>query len=257
MPRLRLGTAAALLALAGCAAPGSTEAASPTTSDPSAAGTVTTSPSMTTSRGAYEEIEFRLRNGEVRSGRLFGEGQVAVVLSHMGREGDGQDDWEPFAEDLADRGVQVLTYTHLGVEVWQDVLGAVDYLRESGAKKVIAGGASLGAMASLYAAEQSGSDINGLIWLAGVLRNSGYEFTRASVSKIACPMLIASGDQDAYDAGDDAPELHSWVRTSELLIVRSMLHGTDVLGRGGEPADQLEKAMLALVDRVKSRTSTC
>jgi polyhydroxybutyrate depolymerase len=36
----------------------------------------------------YNDIEFAASDGEQRAGRLFGDGDTAVVLSHMGRSGD-------------------------------------------------------------------------------------------------------------------------------------------------------------------------
>lgn len=91
-------------------------------------------------------------------------------------------------------------------EVHLDVLGAVAYLRDNGAERVVVGGASIGAMASLYAAEQSESNLDGVIWLAGILRGE-YIFEQADVAAIGCPILIMSGDQDRYGAADDARQL--------------------------------------------------
>lgn len=70
-------------------------------------------------------------------------------------------------------------------------------------------------------------------------------------------MLVASGDRDGYGAGDDAGQLHSWVPTSELHIVPSLRHCTDILAEGGEPADQLKQAMLAFLERVSADSNTC
>jgi dienelactone hydrolase len=201
----------------------------------------------------YRRVHFTARDGATRSGRLFGDGRVAIVLSHMGRAGDSQDDWESLAGELARRGYRVLTYERRDAfeDVWQDVLGAADYLRDHGADKVIAGGASIGAMASLYAAEQPSSKLDGVIWLAGVLQGSGYDFQEADVAQIACPMYFISGDQDAYGAADAARQLHGWATApSQLLILRSDRHGTDILDEGGPTARKLMLAMVRFVKRV-------
>jgi dienelactone hydrolase len=126
----------------------------------------------------------------------------------MGRPGDSQDDWISFAEELAENGYQALTYERrvsFG-EVWQDVLGAADYLRDNGAQTVLAAGASIGP-GPLDAAEQPRSDLNGVIWLAGVLQNRGFHFQATDVSKIACPTLAISGDKDIYCAAGAARKL--------------------------------------------------
>lgn len=229
------------------------EGSSAPTTEPAA----TTEPSVPS--GSYRDVEFNAPDGAVRSGRLFGEGPVAVVLSHMGRPEDAQDDWAPFAAELADHGYQVLTYERRSTldEVWLDVLGAVAYLRSNGAQRVVAGGASIGAMASLYAAEQPTSNIDGVIWLAGVLRGN-YTFREADVAAVGCPMLIMSGDQDSYGAGDAARQLHEWATApTELLIVDSDLHGTDILQAGAPQATELTQAMLDFVDQVANQSTPC
>jgi dienelactone hydrolase len=245
--------AAVVVVLAGCTGPEPVE--SPT--EPPVT-TPTVRPSAVNE--AYREVEFTARDGEVRSGRLFGDGEVAVVLSHMGRSGDDQDDWAGFAEQLADRGYQALTYqrrSDMGA-IWQDVLGGADYLRARGAEKVIAAGASIGAMASLHAAEQPDSNLDGVIWLAGVRQNRGYDFQEADVSQVACPILFISGDQDAYGAAADARQLHDWATApSELLILQSRRHGTDIFTEGGPNPRELTEAMLDFVERVADESHTC
>jgi dienelactone hydrolase/predicted small lipoprotein YifL len=241
--------------LAACGASGPDERPTTTTPEPS-----TPQPTVTTSVDdeLFQEVEFAARDGELRSGRLFGDGDVAIVLSHMGRSGDSQQDWAPFARELADHGYQTLTYERRSTlgEVWLDVLGAVDYMRAGGTEKVIAGGASIGAMASLHAAEQPDTQIDAVIWLAGVLRNRGYHFQQADVSEIACPMLLISGDQDSYGAADDTRQLHDWATApSELVILDSQRHGTDILAEGDPNANALTHAMLDFIEHIANETS--
>jgi pimeloyl-ACP methyl ester carboxylesterase len=233
--------------------PGSSSA--PSTSRSS----VTTTPSAVGSQ-AYRQVRFTTPDGATRSGRRFGDGRVAIVLSHMGRPGDRQDDWASFAGELARRGYRVLTYQRRDDfgEVWQDVLGAAGYLRDHGADKVIAAGASIGAMASLHAAERPNSNLDGVIWLAGVLQGSGYDFRRADVAAIGCPMLFVSGDQDGYGAAEAARRLHGWATApSQLLLLRSDRHGTDIFEEGGPAARKLTLAMTRFVQRAASGSSTC
>jgi dienelactone hydrolase len=252
-----------LLAFASCTVPSAKERPSNTVPGSSSWPTVsharpTTPPPVRPD--AYREVSFDARDGEPRSGRLFGGGPVAVILSHMGRPGDGQDDWAPFAVELAGKGIQVLTYQRRGAlpSTWQDVLGGVDYLRTQGARRVIAGGASIGAMATLYAAEQAGSGLAGVIWLAGILAGSGYRFQQADVARVPCPMLVISGDQDAYGAANAARQLHGWATApKELLILQSHLHGTDIL-KGDEPnARVLTSRMTEFIQRLAATSTTC
>lgn len=218
-------------------------------------------PSESTAQDApYTEVQFTAADGERRSGRAFGSGEVAVVLSHMGNADAGQEDWEPFARELAADGFRVLTYegrTTLS-ETWNDVLGAVDRLRSEGAEKVIVAGASVGAMASLRAALEPDSSIAAVVWLAGVLDASGYEFTESAVSGLACPMLVAAGSGDSYGAADDAARLHEWTpEVSELVVVDSLRHGTDMLLEDDPAvADELRRTMADFLARQAAAPAT-
>jgi pimeloyl-ACP methyl ester carboxylesterase len=217
-------------------------------------------PSTPAQSDRYQPVEFAARDGETRSGRLFGDGPVGVVLSHMGRSQDGQDDWAAFASELADRGVRVLTYEGRDrlESSWQDVLGAADHLVAAGAERIVLGGASIGAMASMHAATQAPPQVSGVIWLAGVREENGYAFQPAGVAGLGCPVLFIAGEGDAYGAARDTRELHGWTTTSnELLIVDSIRHGTDILADGGPPATQVRDAMTAFVQRVAGSGTPC
>ena len=125
---------ALLLTVSGCTESGSTDGPSSETTSPtgtSAAPTSVRSPPPGIGSDAYQDIEFT-SGDTVLPGRLFGVGPVAIVLAHMGRARDSQDDWAAFDVRLADRGYQVLTYDHDNSSVEQDVLGAANYLRDSG-----------------------------------------------------------------------------------------------------------------------------
>jgi pimeloyl-ACP methyl ester carboxylesterase len=251
--------AAVLAVLGGCAGedPGSSPQPSP--SQPSSVqpspSQPSPSPSPSAGTGTYRTVEFTARDGERLTGRLFGRGTTAVVLSHMGSSANSQDDWTTFAEALARRGFQALTFERRGVlsDVWLDVLGAGDFLRTNGARRVVAAGASIGAMASLRAAEQRDNDLNAVLWLAGITGGRHYSFQQADVARVACPLMIISGDQDEFGAADHARTLHAWTpRTSRLLIIPSQAHGTEILAETGPSSGQLTKAMIDFITRVST-----
>jgi predicted alpha/beta-hydrolase family hydrolase len=247
--------AAVLTVLGGCAGedPGSSPQPSP--SQPSSSQPSPSQPSPSVGTATYRTVEFTARDGERLTGRLFGRGTTAVVLSHMGSSENSQDDWTTFAEALARRGFQALTYERRLVlsDVWLDVLGAGDFLRANGAQRVVAAGASIGAMASLRAAEQRDNDLNAVLWLAGITGGRHYSFQQADVARVACPLMIISGDQDEFGAADHARTLHAWTpRTSRLLILPSQAHGTEILAESGPSSGQLTKAMIDFITRVST-----
>src|SRR6266496_3544733 len=59
-----------------------------------------------------EPVRFRAADGVPLEGRMFGSGQVGIVLAHM-RPGD-QSQWLQFAALLATEGYRVLTYNRRG-----------------------------------------------------------------------------------------------------------------------------------------------
>jgi predicted alpha/beta-hydrolase family hydrolase len=227
-----------------------------------AATAVSPSPSPTASLD-YRELEFTTRDGEVRSGRLFGSGRVGIVLSHMWGPGRRQDDWAGVASQLAERGYLVLTYNERPTigSVWQDVLGAGDELRRQGASTIVAGGASLGAMASLHAARQPDARLDGVIWLAGVngtgAQDRLYAFDEEEVATLGCPVLFASGDRDALGAAEDTRQLHRWAADGELVMVESDQHGTDIFVEDQPAAAEFTGAALDFMARIAAQPTPC
>jgi hypothetical protein len=71
--------------------------------------------------------------------------------------------------------------------------------------------------------------------------------------------MIVSGDQDPYGAAAPARTLHDWTnRTSELLILPSDRHGTEILTRGGPNTEKLTAALINFIRRVSAGSAaTC
>jgi dienelactone hydrolase len=128
--------------------------------------------------------------------------------------------------------------------------------RQDGATKVIVGGASLGAMAALRAAEVT-STIDGVIWIGGGLRGSGYDFNEADVSQVAAPMLLMGSSEDPTTNPDSIYLLAEWATApAQVLMLDSDRHGTDVLEAGGAAADELINAIVQFVADVDAGTLT-
>lgn len=205
---------------------------------------------------ASEPVRFRGTDGVRLEGRLFGSGEVGVVLSHM-RPGN-QSQWLEFAALLANRGYRVLTFNRRGTclggdlgcssgtgtgDDWRDLAPAVDVLRRAGADRVVVGGASLGAMESLFALSR-GLDADGLVWV------SGFDFyglvpVTAQVRRVSVPKLLVAGEGDA-DAARLLPVLdRAAPPPTTVVTLETGEHGTDILAFA-EPAvaDQLRQAIL-------------
>lgn len=232
-------TAIALTALVGAALLASCsngEASSPPTTQTSQTETTATTTAAATEgeRADYEAVRFRSGDGVELIGRLWGEGDVAVILAHGFSEAAGQDTWLPllsprgtdplpFPPALAQRGYTVLSFNFRGfcdsegcpdgtIEVgnnWRDALAAVAFLEERGAKRIVLIGASMGGLAVLRAARTPGVDVAGVVSLATPQFPSKYyegepqanDVTPARLKQIDEPKLFIAGKDDVQLPG--------------------------------------------------------
>lgn len=126
-----------------------------------------------------ESVSFPTQDGGLVYADLYGTGERAVVLAHGGRF--NKESWDEQARTLARAGFRVLAIDFRGRGRSRggprardrddgarfDVLGAVRYLRKSGAKSVSVVGASFGGGAAAEAsAEAEPGEIDRLILLA-------------------------------------------------------------------------------------------
>ena len=279
MIRRILAAAAAALALAACGGSG------PSKASPSAAGSPSRttppsssspSPSESTEPSAEELIagtrvvHFRSPDGARIAGRLFGQGTTGVILSHMGPGGNDQSQWWRMARDLADRGYLVLTYNYSGVcprgpalcstgttslaAPAPNLTAAIRYLRAHGARHVVLGGASMGAMASLKLASQPGVDADAVIAVSGVrLFQGAYQLGRRVIRGIDAPKLFLAGEFDG-EAADAARQWLSWARPPKAeRILETGLHGTDMINLATGPDARIPGVVERLVFRFLDR----
>jgi pimeloyl-ACP methyl ester carboxylesterase len=188
-------------------------------------------------------VAFAAADGVGLEGRLFGDGASAVVLSHM-RPSD-QTAWYRFANRLADAGYLVLTYDFRGYcpggdggcsegerdvgAMWQDVAGAVAFVRERGAADVSLVGASMGGTASLVAAAREGVDVRAVITLSAPASIEGLVADGPTLSTVTAGKLFIAGVGDA-PAARDAEDLYDLAPPPKRVeVVPADEHGTDLL----------------------------
>jgi pimeloyl-ACP methyl ester carboxylesterase len=206
-------------------------------------------------------VSFESRDGVPLEGRLFGDGSTGVVLSHM-RPAD-QRSWFAFANRLADEGYLVLTYDFRGYcpggqggcsqgdlqvsAIWQDVLGAMDFIRSQGATTVALVGASMGGTASLVAAGQEVSDVAAVITLSAPTSIEGLDADAALLQRVDANKLFIAGVGDAAAAAS-AEQLYEIAPPPKgpPEIVPADDHGTDLLtGSRGEAVQRIIETYLA------------
>lgn len=126
---------------------------------------------------AQQRVSFPTSDGGLIQADLYGSGDRAIVLAHGGRF--DKESWKEQAEILAGAGFRVLALDFRGygesrgpgdtdvmsAPLYLDVLAAVHWLRESGAKSVFALGGSLGGGASAAAVAAEPGAIERLVLL--------------------------------------------------------------------------------------------
>jgi len=195
---------------------------------------------------AQQAVTFPTSDGGLIHGDLYGKGDRALVLAHGGRF--DRTGWAKQARVLTDAGFRVLAIdfrgegqSHGGPSARQpdegrhlDVLGAIHYLRNSGAKWVGVVGASMGGDYAAEASEAEPAAIDRLVLLA-----SGAYTT---VTRMKGRKLFILARDDANSEGprlpkiraryDQAPEPKEWI------VLEGSAHAQFVF-----PTDQGERLM--------------
>lgn len=194
-----------------------------------------------------EHVSFGSEDGAVIFADLYGQGDRGVVLAHGGRF--RKESWQSQAEQLARAGYRVLAFDFRGfgkshgpgdsdmftAPMHLDVLAAVHYLRQNGAKTVAVMGGSFGggAAADASIASQAG-EINCLILLAG--EGNG------SAERIKAPLLEIVARDDASEDGPRLPHIRAWFdkapQPKELIVLDGSAHAQFLF-----QSDQAERVM--------------
>jgi pimeloyl-ACP methyl ester carboxylesterase len=191
---------------------------------------------------AVEFVKLTTEDDRVLSGRLFGEGNIGVVLAHAW--GTDQNSWGALPKILGNRGFTVLTFDFRGhgwsqgpkdiPRLTTDAAAAVRFL-ENRTDKVLVVGAGAGATAALRAARTA--EISGIAALSaddnfrGLTPGSGPQRLRGS--KL---FMAAAGDDQAADV---ARALYSQAgEPKEIEIVNGGRSGSDLL-RGDKELERL------------------
>jgi pimeloyl-ACP methyl ester carboxylesterase len=159
---------------------------------------------------AQKTISFATEDGGVIFADLYGSGERAVVLAHGGQF--DKESWAPQARELVASGFEVLAIDFRGygpshgpgdkdplsAPLSLDVLAAVHYLHQNGAKKVsIVGGSMGGAAAGDACIAARPGDIDRIVML-GVAPNE-------SADKLKCPSLFLTARNDNSGSGPRLP----------------------------------------------------
>jgi pimeloyl-ACP methyl ester carboxylesterase len=196
---------------------------------------------------APERVTFPTADGGLLHGDLYGRGERGVVLAHGGRY--NKESWAPQARAVAEAGFHVLAFDFRGygqssgpgqadplsAPLHLDVLAAVRYLRQAGARTVAAVGGSMGGTAAADAAIEAPGEIDRVVLLAARARRPPEKLKSRTL------FLVARDDV----GGPDIPRLPGiraqFERTPEpreLIVLEGTAHAQALFA-----TDQGEKVM--------------
>ncbi len=186
-----------------------------------------------TPRPGERDVRFETSDGVALYGRLFGEGDVGVVLAHM-FPADGASSWFDTARLLADEGYLALAFSARGYEGSEgeqdpstnhlDVRAAYDFLVDRGVTAVALVGASMGATAAIIVA--SDVEAAALVAVSPAVSFGGMDAEDAA-SGVDEPTLLMAAEEDA--AADSVRRLERDIEGAEAILYPGSAHGTMLL----------------------------
>jgi len=210
-----------------------------------------------------ETVHFVTEDDLELSGTLFrSEGETAVVLAHMAGPND-QQNWIPFAEDIAARGFTALTFdfrcygesdcggTDSGaILLSRDVGAAIDLLRARGLQCIVCMGASMGGRGCVNAAFEQ--DLAGLVIVSGT--GSSHP-DRKHLEDIVSPgmpklFVVSEHDQTAGRTAEMTRLYESAPDPKVLQIYSGTAHGTELFD--SKHANEFHNALLHFLEGVRS-----
>lgn len=230
--------------------------------EPTATSLPTPVPPTSTPDVPFEEVNFTTEDGISIAATLFGNGQPAILLLHMGKAkatGNDQQDWHPFARTLAEQGFSALAVDFRGRgasggefvndPVVLDARAALDFLRQRGYNDYICMGAGLGGTTCMVLALTDPPQ--GLVILSSSM-SAGLtnQVTEAELASLKMPKLFLYGENDSSGFPQAMQDMYRRaVEPKELITCDSAAHGTTLLyGTCGQEIDQ---SILDFVQEIK------
>jgi uncharacterized protein len=203
---------------------------------------------------ASHTVTFETPDGATMAGELYGSGDIAVIFSVMGNCDPG---WREFAQLTAAQGLAALTYQWRGCrdtgsvdedeiqKFVDDLRGAIAFMREQGAQKIILAGASLGGCASAKLAVES--QVDGLIVVASPPEISqwGFEIISADLNTDIPKLFITAEDDNTVSSEETRTLFDLAAEPKEWQTYPGTAHGTDLFE--SESKEELEERLLKFI----------
>lgn len=224
--------------------------------------TKTTLPS-TTPDVRIELVRFTTQDNIELAGTLFREGELAVILAHMGMPGTDQHSWQPFARLLAERGYTALTFDFRGrgdsggkLEqslLPYDMQAAIQLLTDRGYRQIACIGASMGGTTCMRAALEH--DLAGLGVIAGVLDlGNPNQISISEIQELKLPKLLVYGAHEMPMVMMDMESLIELAPEPKLVqVYPTAEHGTAIFDT--QYGDQLIELLIRFLQAIRDGTA--
>jgi pimeloyl-ACP methyl ester carboxylesterase len=201
-------------------------------------------------------VRFKTSDGRTLTGRLFGSGRVGVTLAHM-FPADATS-WYPYARRIANAGYATLAFNFRGyadtggakqiANAPTDIAAAHRYLEGRGVRDIAYVGASMGATASLVAADSS--EALAVVAISAPARFMGLDAIAVATRVQRPALLMAARNDDA--AFGSLQELERALPNPDTKIYDGDAHGTNLLDARPEAVDEV----IAFLQRYAPLTRT-
>jgi pimeloyl-ACP methyl ester carboxylesterase len=245
----RIGTAVAVLFLAGCGSSGGSPAPAASSAFP-----VPTGPVCYGNEAAAHRVDFPGTGGAPLLGYTIGTGSVGVVLANQA-EADACS-WLGYATDLSGRGYRVLAFDFNGEgdsaatdgSGGDDVAAAAKYLRsQPGVSGIVLIGASRGGTAVLVASTVLQPPPKAVVSLSAPA-SFNRDDAGSVVEKLTAPTLFVAAEDDTNFAVDArSMSARAPANLATLKIVPGSSHGENLVIPALEGADQTLAAINQLL----------
>jgi len=215
---------------------------------------VSATPILPTPTPASRPISFTTLDDATLGGLLYGSGNTAVIFSVMGNCRQG---WEEMANLVAQNGMMAFTYRWRGCKesgtvveqeiqkFVDDLRGAISFMREQGAEKIILAGASLGGCASAKLAGESQAD--GLIVIASPreITQWGFEIEAADIDTDIPKLFITAENDNTVPPRNTRELFEIAAEPKEWQTYPGTAHGTDLFNT--ESGQELQQRILNFI----------
>lgn len=204
-------------------------------------------------------VTFDAADGTPLSGELYGSGKTAVIFSVMGNCKPG---WREFAQLTAAQGFMALTYQWRGCSEFRlvnedqlrnfvdDARGAIDFVREQGAEKIILVGASLGGLASARLAIETQARAIVVVASPPGIPDWGFQI-EATDLETDIPKLFITAENDPIVPMSRTLQLYNLAsEPKEWQTYPGRVHGTDLFET--ESREEMQRRILEFILAVAS-----